>query len=121
MGVITNRNTNGGKRHALKPSNMLRAMRHVSTRPADADTEDLQKTMRKFKKDEPIKFLEMLAKAEFEQKRARAHAISAEFKAQGVAASKQPAAPEKIEEDVGEEVCLKLMGELVANRPWENP
>ena len=121
MPTITNQFT-GGKKNVAKPSAFLRALRHVSRFPADADKDELQRELRKVKTENFLKFADMLAKAEGEQSRKRTSAKLIEARremaaqsASGAAASPSSAAPES---DLGTAAALELIEKLLEGKGW---
>ena len=109
----------GGKPNSVKPTEFLRAARHVSKRPEEEDTDELQRELRLVKAENRAEFLRMLAKAEHEQKRARIDARKIAQRDGALAEQNGPsimatsAAP-----GLADEACVALLEELLQKKGW---
>jgi hypothetical protein len=109
-----------------KPHELLIALRHVSTKPEELDPKgnELYKTLRDLKIDDPVKFLDRLQAAEAAHKRALVMWRSQKTRAghNGKRSHKGPGpepAPAESKPDLGEAKALELLERLLREKPWE--
>jgi len=116
------------RRETHKPSDYLRAMRHVSMSPAGADDPDneLHKMCRGLKDRDPEKFLDRLHKAENDFKRTVTAQMRKYMKMDKRALGKTPGAEPvsaallPLKQDEGTAKARALLLELLQKRGWND-